>query len=130
MRLPFFAQRQHKYRAVKTTVDGVTYDSKLEANTIGFLRHMERAGKIRDLELQPKVYLTEARILYKPDARYFDIERGTTVYAEAKGKGTAVWRIKRRLFAKYGDAPLLVFKACRGRIALVEELHPPPHTPA
>ena len=38
--------RKNKYNAVKTKIDGITFDSKLEAKRYGELRLLECAGKI------------------------------------------------------------------------------------
>ena len=41
-----------KYRNVKTQVDGITFDSRKEANYYADLKLREQAGEIRDLRLQ------------------------------------------------------------------------------
>lgn len=46
-----------KYRSVKTTVDGITFDSKHEAARYQELRLMEKAGLIRDLHVQQRFAL-------------------------------------------------------------------------
>ena len=46
-----------KYGAKKVTVDGITFDSKKEANRWCELRLMERAGVITGLERQVKFVL-------------------------------------------------------------------------
>ena len=48
------APKASKYRAVKTTIDGITFDSKKEAAEYGRLKLLEQAGVISDLELQPR----------------------------------------------------------------------------
>lgn len=42
-----------KYHAVKTIVDGITFDSAKEARRYSELKLLEKAGEITDLELQP-----------------------------------------------------------------------------
>ena len=49
----------NKYNAKKTTVDGIKFDSKKESDRYAFLKLMEKAGKISDLELQPEFLLQE-----------------------------------------------------------------------
>src|SRR5690606_369436 len=51
-------RKPSKYRNVRTTVDGITFDSKREAERYGELKTMEAAGVISDLELQPRFPLT------------------------------------------------------------------------
>ena len=41
-----------KYRNIKTQVDGITFDSRKEANYYADLKLREQAGEIRDLRLQ------------------------------------------------------------------------------
>lgn len=48
-------KRGSKYRNVKTVVDGITFDSKKEAQRYAELRMMELSGEIENLECQ-KVY--------------------------------------------------------------------------
>jgi hypothetical protein len=43
-----------RFPAQRTTVDGITFDSKREAKRYGELKLLERAGAIRGLEVQPK----------------------------------------------------------------------------
>lgn len=43
-------KRGSKYRNVKTVVDGITFDSKKEAQRYAELRMMELAGEIKDLK--------------------------------------------------------------------------------
>jgi hypothetical protein len=43
-----------KYRAKRCEVDGVTFHSQKEARRYSELKMMEKAGKIEQLELQPK----------------------------------------------------------------------------
>ena len=48
-----------KYRNRKTTIDGIAFDSKAEARRYAELKLLERAGEIKDLELQPKYRLLD-----------------------------------------------------------------------
>ena len=47
-------KRKHKYNAVKTEVDGITFASKKEAKRYGELKLLERAGEITSLMVRPK----------------------------------------------------------------------------
>lgn len=95
----------NKYGARKVTIDGITFDSKLEAAYYVYLRDNETVSII---ELQPKVYLTKARILYKPDFLVKDHEG--FYYIDVKGMETAVFKIKKRLWRAYIDKPLHIIK--------------------
>lgn len=47
-------RRPHKYGAVRTEMDGITFASKAECARYAELKLLERAGEIWDLELQPR----------------------------------------------------------------------------
>lgn len=48
-----------KYHAQKTTVDGVTYDSKKESKRAQELHYMEKCGAIKDLQEQVRFILQD-----------------------------------------------------------------------
>ena len=96
--------RKPKYSNVKTEVDGITFDSKKEANRYVLLKLLERAGQITDLVLQPKFLIADAVILdgrkqraryYIADFQYVDTATGKTVVEDVKGMKTATYRAKR-----------------------------------
>lgn len=105
----------NKYKNQKVTVDGHPFDSKKEAIRYKELKLMERAGVIKDLELQPKFELiptirteheTLRKTVYKADFRYTDTKTKGVVVEDVKSKGTAtqVYKLKKKLFLlKYGD---------------------------
>jgi hypothetical protein len=87
-----------KYRAVKTEVDGITFDSKREAARYMELVLLERAGEISRLELQPKydcVVNGKKICTYKADFRYFNANG--SVVEDVKGMKTPVYRLKKKL---------------------------------
>lgn len=110
-----------KYGAKPTKHAGYSFASKGEAGCFDMLSLLEKAGKIRDIKTQVTVYLTRARIIYKPDFQFEDLDLSETVYAEYKGFETPEWRIKRRLWMHYGPGRLRIYK---GRMNLVEEIIP------
>lgn len=99
-----------KYHNKKTVIDGIKFDSKLEAERYAQLKMMERAGVIRDLELQPSFELipsfrkngkTWRRTLYKADFRYILAEDDSYIIEDVKGSTsviTDVFRLKQKLF--------------------------------
>ena len=111
-----------KYHAQKTTVEGMTFDSKKEANRYLELRLLEKAGEITDLrcqveyELIPAQYgpdvvtprgivkrgpLIERAVKYKADFVYND--SGETVVEDVKGFRTKDYILKRKLMLhRYG----------------------------
>jgi hypothetical protein len=111
-----------KYGAKKVERAGYSFASKLEASLFGLLRLREMAGEISELKTQASVYLTDARILYKPDFSY--LENGVEQFAESKGFETSDWRIKRRLWGCYGPGPLHIWKGSAARLAHHETITP------
>jgi len=101
--------KRNKYGAVKTVINGIKFDSKAEAEYyLYLLEKIDSGADLELVELQPKVYLTDAKILMKPD--FLIKENGVISYHEVKGFETAVYKIKRRLWKKYGPADLKVIK--------------------
>lgn len=108
-----------KYRSEKTVVDGITFDSRKEAGYYGYLKQLEKEGKISDLRLQvPYViadpvwvevdkrlktktkkvrYQVWKGIKYIADFVYIDNETGREEVVDVKGFRTAQYRHKKRL---------------------------------
>ena len=100
-----------KYNATPTTVDGIRFDSKREAQRYQELNLLYAAGGIHRLAIHPRYVLLEPftvkgvkyrGITYEADFEY--IENGVTVVEDVKGKRTAVFNLKEKLFLnRYGD---------------------------
>lgn len=101
-----------KYHAKKTTVDGITFDSKREADRYLILKGMEEDGSIEDLRRQVRYELIPAfdvdGVHYRPVfyvADFVYVEDGKEVVEDVKGMRTDVYRLKSKLFARrYGKA--------------------------
>lgn len=95
---------EHKYRAKRTEVDGITFASRMEAQRYTELRALEQAGEISGLELQPRYDLVVNGVKigrYVADFRYR--EDGRLVVEDVKGVKTALYRLKKKLVrALYG----------------------------
>jgi predicted nuclease of restriction endonuclease-like RecB superfamily len=98
-------KHKSKYNNIKTTINGIRFDSKAEGEY--YLRLLTRYQP-NEIKLQPKLYFTDAKILYKPD--FLIIEDGRQVYIDVKGVETAVFKIKMRLFKCYSNAMLRIVK--------------------
>lgn len=106
-------KRTHKYNATRVQVDGHWFASIAESRRYGELRLLEKAGKIRDLVLQPRFVLQEAfrdnqgvyfrAQTYVADFMYYDVDRGKTVVEDVKGFETKVFKIKLAWFRKKYD---------------------------
>ena len=96
--------KRGKYNAVKTVVDGITFDSKKEAARYAELNLLERAGEITCLTLQPRfdiIIKGKFCCFYKADFKYFTAE--TCVIEDVKGMKTPMYRLKKKLVeAQYG----------------------------
>lgn len=105
-------QAGSKYHATKTVVDGIVFDSKREAKRYGELKLLERAGVIKDLQLQVRFELIPAFDVdgkhYRPtfyiaDFAYIDAKTDKEIVEDVKGARTDVYRLKAKMFAhKYG----------------------------
>ena len=103
---------QGKYHAKKTCVDGITFDSRREADRYLVLKSKEEDGAIEDLRLQVRYELVPAfdvdgkhyrPVFYVADFVYIDKETGEEVVEDVKGMRTDVYRLKSKLFARrYG----------------------------
>lgn len=99
-----------KYHAKKTVVDGITFDSKREADRYLVLKSMEEDGTIEDLRRQVRYELVPAFDVdgrhYRPVyyvADFVYVEDGKTVVEDVKGMMTDVYKLKSKLFARrYG----------------------------
>lgn len=101
-------KRKSKYRAVRTQVDGIWFDSKGEASRFHELKMFERANKIWLLKRQVKYPLHAAgdgmKIgEYIADFTYSERARKAVVVEDYKGFDTPLAKWKRRhLQAEYG----------------------------
>ena len=99
-----------KYRAVPTIVDGIRFDSKLEAGRYSQLRIMERTGEISCLTRQ-KVFplmVGEAKIGdYVADFVYRLQASGAIIIEDAKGILTPLCRWKLKHMAAQGNHVVL-----------------------
>ena len=91
----------NKYRNVKVTVDNIIFDSTNEEKSYKELKLLERAGKIKDLVLQPEFPLQlsdKANRNYKADFMYYEEDTGKTVVEDVKGVKTPVYKLKKVRF--------------------------------
>lgn len=96
----------NKFGAIKTEVDGITFDSKRESRRWSELRLLERAGEITALERQVEYLLSVGGTpigKIRPDFRYR--RAGELVVEDVKSKPTMTplfrWKTK-HLWAQYG----------------------------
>jgi len=104
--------RKNKYSAQRTTLDGITFDSKKEARRWAELCLLQKAGEIADLIRQVPITLegrqgplltrTGRRMRITVDFAYTDLVSGLTVYEDAKGVPTRDYEVRRAVAAAQG----------------------------
>jgi hypothetical protein len=83
---------RNKFGAIKTAVDGISFDSKREAAVYRELKIMERANEIVRLEIHPKYVLSvDGAVIckYKPDFQFFDNAKRCLRVVDVKSAPTA-----------------------------------------
>ena len=105
--LSWLDKKKHKYKAKPTSVDGVRFASKKEANRYFELSLLEQSGKIRNLQLQPRYdffignkpvsYESGRCAYYKADFAYEQGPDWQEIVEDVKGYDTALSRLKRAL---------------------------------
>jgi len=94
----------NKYNAIKTTVDGIKFDSKKEAARYQALKLMESNGHISELSLQPKfdLIVNGTKIgFYKADFKY--LTALGVVVEDVKGMKTPVYNLKKKMIKAIYD---------------------------
>ncbi|MNH83831.1 hypothetical protein D3C73_362360 [compost metagenome] len=115
--------RANKYGARKTQRDGIQFDSQMEADRYQYLRLLEKAKLITELQTHPEFVLIEAfkklgkkkrGHKYKADFMYRD-ENGQQVVEDVKGFIARDFPLRRTLFdSKHPDILLKVVTKTRG----------------
>ena len=117
-------RKRRKYKNHKTEIAGVTFDSKGEAGLYNLLAIRQSKKEISEIKIQDVVYLTDARIMYKPDFRFINLATGKHEWAEYKGFETSDWKLKFRLWEHYGPGPLHVYKGYGNALKITDSLYP------
>lgn len=89
-----------KYGNKPQTIDGLRFDSRMEANRYIQLRVLEKAGVISQLAYHTRYGLVVNNVkigIYEDDFSYFDQEMGRLVVEDVKGVKTPVYRLKKKL---------------------------------
>jgi hypothetical protein len=95
--------RSNKYHAIKTTVNGVTFDSKREARRYQDLVLMQRAGLISDLVFDKKELRFDLTVNGKKVGRYsadfIYMENGQRIVEDVKSPAsrTEAYMLRKRL---------------------------------
>ena len=108
---------KNKYGNKKPVLDGIKFDSNMEAAFYANLKNLQKAGKIDSFRLQPIYELQEG---YKFEGRSvrainyvadFEIKRsGIVDVIDVKGHETEVFKIKKKMFEYKYKKPLILCK--------------------
>ena len=100
-------RKPNKYNARKTTVYGITFDSKRESEVYLMLREKKRLGEIKSIDLQPTYTLLEGfrdntgkaqkPITYTADF-LVEYDDGRREVVEVKGMRTRDYLLRKKLF--------------------------------
>ena len=110
------SKKQSKYNSKHTRVDGIIFDSQIEAEYYGNLKLLQRAKAIKGFCIQPKFILEEGNeseraIIYSADFIVFK-DDGTFEIVDVKGFESQQWRKTFKQFRlRY---PELVLKVEKG----------------
>jgi len=117
----FLQNPRSKLQSIECTVDGIKFQSRLEARRYTQLKQMEKDGVIRNLVLQPKFLLQEKfkdqytgktyqPIYYIGDFLYV-ADGCQQVVEDTKGYATDTFRLKWKLVIhKYPEIKFVLFK--------------------
>lgn len=103
------SEKKSKYNAVKTSVDGIKFDSKKEAEHYAYLKMLESSGEITNLKRQVSYQFfpsfkvnghTYRSREYIADFVYTD-KNGNEVIEDVKGMRNSLYKLKRTLFAYF-----------------------------
>ena len=90
----------NKYKAIKTTIDGINFASKKEAEHYADLKKRLNKREITDLMIQP-IFPIEingvkiCRVIL--DFKYWDVKLKCWMYIDVKGMYTAISRLKHKM---------------------------------
>jgi len=111
----------NKFGAIRTKIDGYSFDSLAEAQRYRDLCLLVKAGEITDLRVHPKYVLQEGfeyhgrklrPIIYESDFEYN--ENGMTIVEDVKGgkaTQTALFKVKAKMFKKkYPDYEMRIIE--------------------
>ena len=88
-------RRKHKFSAVRTELDGIKFDSKLEASYYQHLKLLQRAGEVVLFLRQTPIHLLGGtKLVVDFQVFYSD---GSVAFIDVKGMETDSFKMKKRL---------------------------------
>ena len=106
-------KRGNKFNAVKTQVDGIWFDSGMEAEYYGILKLLRQAGEI-EFKIHPKYPLTKT-ISWKLDFEVTDLKTGIITYIDVKGQRLPSFNRNLRLWHEAYPDRIITLKTKKGK---------------
>lgn len=106
-------EKRAKYRNKKTVRDGITFDSKREADYYTDLKRLERADHVCEVQMQvPYKIVIGGQLIctYKADFVFYDLVEKRTRVIDVKGFITPVFRLKAKLMKAVNGIDVEVVK--------------------
>lgn len=109
-------EKKHKYNAIRTTIDGITFDSQREADYYAELKLLLKAGVITRIDLQPEFILQPEfkyrgkkyrPIIYRADFKVY-YHDGREEIVDVKGHKTKEYQLKKKLLLE--QYPEIIFR--------------------
>lgn len=122
--------KANKMGAKKTVLDGITFASQMEADYYLYLQEEVKEGRVLEFKLQPEFILLDGYTKYGRKIRpityigdyYVWYEDGTEKVIDVKGKETADFKLKRKMFdSVYPDLTLQLVKLLNYKLMLKAE---------
>ena len=105
-------KKYNKYKAIKTKIDNITFDSKKEAKRYTELKQMQQIGIIKELQCQPRIPLVvNGKQLghYVGDFKYLDKSSNTYILEDVKTEATKtpIYKLKKKILETYKPAIII-----------------------
>lgn len=114
-------RRTNKYGNKRVTVDGKNFQSGAEGTYYAQLQIEERAGLIKKIRTQVKIWLTPST-KHNCDFVVFDIKRGIDIAREYKGKEDGRWLTLMQLYKDFAPLPIQIIKKQGNRYFVEKEI--------
>lgn len=100
----------NKYKNKKVVIDGIKFDSQKEGRRYCELKLLERAGEIRDLELQVRFDFEHTGVnlgFYKADFCYSETLPIKHITEDCKGFKTPMYKLKKKMMKAFHGIEIL-----------------------
>ena len=93
-------KNRRKYNAIRTQIDGYTFDSRKEARRYTELKQLIKGNVLEDLRIHPAFRIeVKGKMVCKYVADFSYMQNGNFIVEDVKGVRTAVYQLKKKLMA-------------------------------